>query len=933
MGIQALPATAVRALGSGQVLTDPASLIKELLDNALDAAASTISIEISQNTLDILQVKDNGLGIPPDDRDVMAVRYCTSKIRDFDDIQDCRSLGFRGEALASAAELAGGLVITTMVEGEKVATACTCDRAGRVVGRKPVGGMRGTTVRVTDFFKFLPVRRENAIKVAQKNLSKIRTLLQRYFLSHPTCRFSLRILPPPQKGKAAGGRSEDIVYAPSKSVSEAVMKAVGKEVVAACQWINTEPEEAATDDGGSEREQKIGIEAFMPKPDSDPAIICKKPQCTNFVFVDSRPVSCARGTLKQILSLYKSYLKSASSSDSNISDPFLYLNLRCPPGTYDPNIEPAKDDVMFFHADRVIETVEVVLKGLYGELKDKDGAAGSGGKAGKSAEMMTGGFELLLAKRREPKLSMAKPPTVPEIDEDEEEMAAQQMDMMMELDENPPGVGFTPINQRKTSPVQTRGESPDKSRGRGGSVRPPMFTITDVPSPESVRPGEPNQESPTRTAQTPKRRPTNWGFNMSSGHDEDENDLVLEEAEGQIRSELTEEQADEAAARDITISNPWTAAKMNSPSSGSNPLSSSGVSVTKRSFRPATIIDPPRNLRSSPQFGSSPSLNYSMTPASSSRRMITMFPTPSASSPAPPQGNAEIMQGWLNKATRQSPRNAAQSAVYRRPINEDYDDEEDIDDENEEPARRVYQKPPQESSVSRAVHDQQTKRRRLNEDREVDYDEPPPGYGDDPDFVQTQPTKSPHKNRFLKAAAALSSQADPEPAQQPQPGKPPAPPPILQQQRPKKQRLTTLDTPPPIPQQTTSLSKPTACSIAQLRTLFTQLRSSDTYNRFPSPLTTNDKPTFPPKATQTNVGIFFEIDNVPEDPYNSQVQQREKEIAWDVKKWMDKLAAERGVETEPFWLEFDSEEGPEGQRSIWVFREGEDDEEEDYGDD
>ena len=90
----------------------------------------------------------------------MAVRYCTSKIRGYEDIQECRSLGFRGEALSSAAELAGGLVITTMVEGEKVAMACTCDRVGRITAKKPVGAMKGTTVRVTDFFKFLPVRRE-----------------------------------------------------------------------------------------------------------------------------------------------------------------------------------------------------------------------------------------------------------------------------------------------------------------------------------------------------------------------------------------------------------------------------------------------------------------------------------------------------------------------------------------------------------------------------------------------------------------------------------------------------------------------------------------------------------------------------------------------------------------------------------------------------
>lgn len=173
MPIQALPATSIRALGSGQVLADSLALVKELLDNSLDASATQISVEVSQNALDIVQVKDNGQGIPEEDRDAMALRYCTSKIRDFGDIQDCRSLGFRGEALASAAELAGGLVITTRVEGERIAMGCMCDRAGRVVERKPVSAPVGTTVRITDFFKHLPVRREVCGRIANFLLLRV----------------------------------------------------------------------------------------------------------------------------------------------------------------------------------------------------------------------------------------------------------------------------------------------------------------------------------------------------------------------------------------------------------------------------------------------------------------------------------------------------------------------------------------------------------------------------------------------------------------------------------------------------------------------------------------------------------------------------------------------------------------------------------------
>jgi DNA mismatch repair ATPase MutL len=208
---------------------------------------------------------------------------------------------------------------------------------------------------------------QNALKSVEKSLARLRTLIQKYYLSHPACRFSLRIMASPQKGKGGGSKSEDKVYAPSKTVTEAVLKAVGKDVAAACQWITTSDTNITKDaghEGGNDPDTgtwSIRIDALLPRPDIDPTIVCKKPQCTHFVYIDDRPVSCARGTLKQILTLYKSYLKSAFPSTSNISDPFVFLNLHCPPGTYDPNIEPAKDDVLFFNIAGVLGAVEMLL--------------------------------------------------------------------------------------------------------------------------------------------------------------------------------------------------------------------------------------------------------------------------------------------------------------------------------------------------------------------------------------------------------------------------------------------------------------------------------------------------------------------------------------------------------------------------------------------
>lgn len=134
MPITALPSQTIRLLGSTQVLTSPLSVVKELVDNSIDARATSIVVEASANTLDVVQVRDNGHGIHPDDRAMVCRRYCTSKIREFDDLRGIggRSLGFRGEALASVAECSGGLNVTTRVEGEAVAVALKVARNGEV---------------------------------------------------------------------------------------------------------------------------------------------------------------------------------------------------------------------------------------------------------------------------------------------------------------------------------------------------------------------------------------------------------------------------------------------------------------------------------------------------------------------------------------------------------------------------------------------------------------------------------------------------------------------------------------------------------------------------------------------------------------------------------------------------------------------------------
>ena len=136
MSVAALPAHTVTAIGSAQAITDPTSLVKELIENAIDGRASSIAVDISANTLDDIRVKDNGHGINPDDRSKVCLRHCTSKIRGLEELRTIggHSLGFRGVALASVADMSGCLTISTRIEGEETASELRFDRQGHIAG-------------------------------------------------------------------------------------------------------------------------------------------------------------------------------------------------------------------------------------------------------------------------------------------------------------------------------------------------------------------------------------------------------------------------------------------------------------------------------------------------------------------------------------------------------------------------------------------------------------------------------------------------------------------------------------------------------------------------------------------------------------------------------------------------------------------------------
>ncbi|KAK0126307.1 hypothetical protein ONS95_007917 [Cadophora gregata] len=369
MAITALPDATVHLLGSAQALTTPTSLVKELIDNALDAKASSIDIVISPNTIDKIEVRDNGQGIPQEDLDALGRRGHTSKLRSFEELKSIGgiSLGFRGEALASAVQL--GLVsVTTRTEGETVATSVQLKAPGGIASQSRTSHPVGTKISVTKFLYNLPVRRQTALKDSAKTLKRIKELLYSYAFARPRVRFCMRV--------ASGGKgSWSFTPRPNDGMKEVASKIIGRDAAAQCiekslafsektsiSHTSKDASKAAQISNSTESgSDEFTVEVFMPKPEATSM------GHGQYISVDSRPVTHDKGTMKKLVSIFKYYAKgSGLEGEEKPKDPFLRLNIKCPISSYDPNVEPAKDDVIFQDESLVLESVEQLFKNVYG---------------------------------------------------------------------------------------------------------------------------------------------------------------------------------------------------------------------------------------------------------------------------------------------------------------------------------------------------------------------------------------------------------------------------------------------------------------------------------------------------------------------------------------------------------------------------------------
>nr|XP_056717620.1 PMS1 protein homolog 1 [Euleptes europaea] len=331
-----LPADTVRILSSSQVITSVNSVVKELVENSLDANATSIDVKLENYGFDKIEVRDNGDGIKAADVPVMAMKHYTSKINSSEDLEHLTTYGFRGEALGSIC-CTSEVLITTKTAADDFSTQYVLDRSGHVTAQKPSHLGQGTTVSVLKLFKNLPVRKQfySTDKKCKAEIRKIQNLLMAYGIVKPELRLTLT-------------HNKVVIWQKNK-VSDhkmAFMAVVGPAVMGSLVPFQHRCENPA-----------VSLSGFLPKPNSDASLTSHSSSERSFIFVNNRPVY-----QKDILKLVQHYCNLKSS---NHSYPIFFMNVTISPSAVDVNLTPDKSQVLLHDKESICLVIEDILTALY----------------------------------------------------------------------------------------------------------------------------------------------------------------------------------------------------------------------------------------------------------------------------------------------------------------------------------------------------------------------------------------------------------------------------------------------------------------------------------------------------------------------------------------------------------------------------------------
>jgi DNA mismatch repair protein MutL len=322
--IEKLPQSVVNRIAAGEVVERPASVVKELLENALDAGPTRVDVALEQGGIALVRVVDDGGGIEPEDLPLAVAAHATSKLRVAEDLERIGTLGFRGEALASIGEVAR-LVIRSRPPGDAGA-ALEVD-GGRVGAVTPHGGAVGTTVEVHQLFGNVPARRA-FLRAAQTEWSHASDAFVRTALAHPGVAFSL----------AHNGRQvHDLPVA--GTWRDRIADLFGSALAARLL-------EVEADDG------EVAVHGFVGRPEDDMA-----GTRLQHLFVAGRPFR-DRSILHAVQEAYRGLLLTGRQ-------PIVFLHFDLPPDMVDVNVHPAKMEVRFRDPARLYRLVLSTLRSKF----------------------------------------------------------------------------------------------------------------------------------------------------------------------------------------------------------------------------------------------------------------------------------------------------------------------------------------------------------------------------------------------------------------------------------------------------------------------------------------------------------------------------------------------------------------------------------------
>jgi DNA mismatch repair protein MutL len=332
MSIHLLPPEVASQIAAGEVVERPASVVKELLENALDAGARSVTIRIEGAGQRLVEVADDGYGIPAAELPLAIERHATSKLQSAADLFSIQTLGFRGEALASIGSVAR-LTVTSRPADADVAGRVRVE-AGLAGPVQPVGAPLGTVMRVEDLFYNVPARLK-FLKVDATERRQIDTLVTRYALAYPHVRFQLIQEGRPALQTSGNGDRREVLAA-----------LYGVDV--ARQMIEVLAQEDMPGEGDFAR-GTFSVTGYI-----SPTALTRSNRREITFFVNGRPVQDS-SLAQAVLQGYHTLLMVGRY-------PISILFLEMPPESVDVNVHPTKAEVRFRHGDRAFSGVQRAVR-------------------------------------------------------------------------------------------------------------------------------------------------------------------------------------------------------------------------------------------------------------------------------------------------------------------------------------------------------------------------------------------------------------------------------------------------------------------------------------------------------------------------------------------------------------------------------------------